>query len=100
MGSAIIREIDKVVHFTNLEWQGDDIDLRLIRAFTSRVAQIGYVAEGSGFWKTVEQRARLFQQELVSPLIILAMNSSACHTGDWPLTVWEVASCVGADQRN
>jgi WD40 repeat protein len=37
---------------------------------------------------------------LVSPLIILAMNSSACHTGDWPLTVWEVASCVGADQRN
>jgi hypothetical protein len=36
----------------------------------------------------------------VFPLTILAMNSSACYAGDWPLTAWEVASCVGADQRN
>ena len=37
---------------------------------------------------------------LVSPLTKLAINSRCSYADGWPWTVWEVASCVGGDQRN
>jgi len=39
-------------------------------------------------------------EQLVSPLTKLAINSRCSYADGWPWTVWEVASCVGGDQRN
>ena len=38
--------------------------------------------------------------DLVSLLTKLAINSRCSYADGWPWTVWEVASCVGGDQRN